>query len=41
MNKAEQPFPGIYYVWVLCVALLLITLLYWFTQSFNVPLGSA
>ncbi len=41
MNKAEPPFPSIYYVWVLCVAVLFIMLLYWFTESFNVPLGSA
>jgi len=41
MTDPEPPFPSIYYVCALCVACLLILLLYWFTQSFNIPLGAA
>jgi len=41
MNDPDSDFPNAVYVWVLCFAALVITLLYWFTVSFNVPLEAS
>ncbi len=41
MSDPEPAFPVSVYVSVLCFAVLVIALLYWFTVSFNVPLEAA
>jgi len=41
MSDPEPAFPVSVYVAVLCFAVLVISLLYWLTVSFNVPLGAA